>query len=400
MAGDSIDDDEYVARLLKQDAVDASKKYSFVGLDAFHPKRLRPDAPKPNTNFLRHIIRQTDSHNAALLAREAKDSRARLRQLDTAQDGGDDGTNNRKRRQESGHDRCERRHERRPERRERHRVSSDEDQDRRSSKRSAHKPHASRDEESGHRRRQGVDKAERPTYRSGHRRKSDNYSRRGTDEAQVSRDSEHRSHKRARERSVSRCRTNTRSPSPTSSRHHKLSTRDRRPRSPRKRSRSPPKHSKERESRRASRGRARRSPSTEAESDPLEAIVGPLPPPNPPAVRSRGRGAHKGNTEGINARFSSGYDPAMDDAAFSDKGGEWGDAVEAYRDRQRWKQQGAERLKAAGFSEEQVRKWERGDEKSEEDVRWAARGQAREWDRGKVVDADGDIGHRAAWADT
>lgn len=39
MAGDNIDDDEYVARLLKQDAVDASKKYNFVGLDAFHPKR-------------------------------------------------------------------------------------------------------------------------------------------------------------------------------------------------------------------------------------------------------------------------------------------------------------------------------------------------------------------------
>jgi hypothetical protein len=127
--------------------------------------------------------------------------------------------------------------------------------------------------------------------------------------------------------------------------------------------------------------------------------VGPLPPPKQPAVRSRGRGIQKSSKEGIDARFSTAYDPAMDTDALPDNGDEWGDAVEAYRDRQRWKQQGAERLKAAGFSEEQVSKWERGDEKNEEDVRWNARGQAREWDRGKVVDADGDVGHRAAWAD-
>lgn len=142
----------------------------------------------------------------------------------------------------------------------------------------------------------------------------------------------------------------------------------------------------------------RRSPSTESESDPLEAIVGPLPPPKQSAMRSRGRGAHKGEEEGIDARFSAGYDPAMDLDESPAKGDGWGDAVEAYRDRQRWKQQGAERLKAAGFSEEQVRRWERGDERNEEDVRWASRGQAREWDRGKVVDSDGDIGHKAAWA--
>ncbi|KAL1613046.1 hypothetical protein SLS60_001278 [Paraconiothyrium brasiliense] len=135
------------------------------------------------------------------------------------------------------------------------------------------------------------------------------------------------------------------------------------------------------------------------DSDPLEAIVGPLPPPKQPAVRSRGRGAHKSDAEGINARFSAAYDPALDNEPLSNNGDQWGDAVEAYRDRQRWKQQGAERLKAAGFSDEQVRKWERGDEKTEEDVRWTARGQSREWDRGKVVDADGDIGHRATWVE-
>src|SRR4051812_24124307 len=43
--------------------------------------RSRNGAPKPNTNFLRHIIRQTDNHNAALLAKEAEESRARLQRM-------------------------------------------------------------------------------------------------------------------------------------------------------------------------------------------------------------------------------------------------------------------------------------------------------------------------------
>ncbi|KAA8614533.1 hypothetical protein PtrSN002B_008194 [Pyrenophora tritici-repentis] len=77
----NIDDDAYIAELLKQDAKTAAKKYELVGIDAFNPRRMNSRAPKPNKNFLRHIIRQTDSHNAALLAREAEESRARLRKL-------------------------------------------------------------------------------------------------------------------------------------------------------------------------------------------------------------------------------------------------------------------------------------------------------------------------------
>jgi hypothetical protein len=38
MAG-TVDDDEYVASLLKQDAQNAKKKYELVGIDAFNPKR-------------------------------------------------------------------------------------------------------------------------------------------------------------------------------------------------------------------------------------------------------------------------------------------------------------------------------------------------------------------------
>lgn len=80
-----------------------------------------------------------------------------------------------------------------------------------------------------------------------------------------------------------------------------------------------------------------------------------------------------------------------------DSGDDWDQALEALKDRQKWKQQGAERLKAAGFTDEEVRKWETGGEKSERDVRWAKEGEGREWDRGKVIGEDGDVGVEAQW---
>lgn len=96
---------------------------------------------------------------------------------------------------------------------------------------------------------------------------------------------------------------------------------------------------------------------------------------------------------GIDSRFASDYDPTIDVAPESDgeAGDDWDNAVEVFRDRQKWKQQGAERLRSVGFSEAQVRKWEKGDQKDESDVQWNKAGGMREWDRGKVVDADGDI---------
>lgn len=100
---------------------------------------------------------------------------------------------------------------------------------------------------------------------------------------------------------------------------------------------------------------------------------------------------------GMDARFSSTYNPSDDVRLGSDVEDDWGDALEVLKDRQRWKQQGADRLRAAGFTDEQVRKWEMGDEKNEEDVVWASKGQAREWDRGKVVDEEGDVSLKAEW---
>lgn len=99
----------------------------------------------------------------------------------------------------------------------------------------------------------------------------------------------------------------------------------------------------------------------------------------------------------MDSHFSSTYDPATDVKYDSDLEDDWDQALEALRDRQRWKQQGADRLRAAGFTDEEVKKWEKGGEKTEQDVKWAKKGEGREWDRGKVVDDDGLVDVKAEW---
>jgi hypothetical protein len=112
----------------------------------------------------------------------------------------------------------------------------------------------------------------------------------------------------------------------------------------------------------------------------------------------------------MDEHFSPGYDPAADVKPDDDDGrpgaggGDWEQALEALRDRQRWRRLGAERLRAAGFSEEQVGRWERrGPRTAEEagdaeDVKWAKTGEGREWDRGKSVDGAGNVKLKAEWS--
>lgn len=87
--------------------------------------------------------------------------------------------------------------------------------------------------------------------------------------------------------------------------------------------------------------------------------------------------------------FASSYDPSLDLLPNPEEEDDWDQALEALRDRQKWQRQGAERLKQAGFSEKEVRKWEVGGEQREEDVQWKRQGEGREWDRGKVVGEEG-----------
>ncbi|OAL56687.1 hypothetical protein IQ07DRAFT_594168 [Pyrenochaeta sp. DS3sAY3a] len=307
-------DDEYLANLLKQEAKASAKQYELVGLDAFNPKRPKAGAPKPNTNFLRNIIRQTDSHNAALLAKEAEESSARLRLMDRAKERG--------------------------------REKEEELRSMRADGRLT-PLHSDDDVRSRHTRGRG---------RSGH-----------------SVDGPDSSNKKGRRR-------------------HRRRDRSRSPLSAYRTSKSSRTTTRQVDSSRKSRQRSVSSPS---DSDPLEAIVGPLPPPTQPIVRPRGRGAQMANMTGTESRFSSNYDPHIDIGPSPDAEDDWADSVEAFRDRQQWRQEGVERLKAVGFTDAQIKKWEKGEEPNEDDVVWARKGEAREWDRGKVVDEDGDIQMKA-----
>lgn len=132
-----------------------------------------------------------------------------------------------------------------------------------------------------------------------------------------------------------------------------------------------------------------------ASPDPLDAIIGPAPPP--PLPRARGRGTTSG-ASAMDARFSEKYDPSMDVRPDLENSDDWDNAIEAYRDRQKWKTLGAERLRSAGFDENFITAWENNDTKNTANIKWAKDG-VREWDRGKVVEEEtGEVSVRASWA--
>ena len=119
-----------------------------------------------------------------------------------------------------------------------------------------------------------------------------------------------------------------------------------------------------------------------------------LPPP-----RIRGRGAVNGESA-MTARFNPSYDPTIDVQPDEDTD-DWDMALEAMRDRQRWKQQGAERLRSAGFNDSFIKAWETNTTKDENKIKWKTKEESggREWDRGKVVDGEtGEVNLKAAWA--
>ncbi|KAF2735150.1 hypothetical protein EJ04DRAFT_511984, partial [Polyplosphaeria fusca] len=406
-SGDLIDDDDYVANLLKKDAKIAAKRYDLVGLGAFLPTRPTDRAPKPNTRFLRHIIRETDNHNAALLAKEADESRARLQRMNQDADA-------RLRDGRSDNDR-------RPGKRKRHGYydgDTETDHERSSKRYREREPRDStskrdRERERGRQRATRHDdsnddyNANSPRSRRDH--DSDRRHRRNRDKEQDARDSRRSKgshHRHRRERLHSPSSPRDRSPASRSHRSHKSSKpRRRSPRSPslsRSRSRTPVRKSPDSplgQSRKVPRAShtKRTSHIDASDSDPLESIVGPIPPAPRPDIRTRGRGAHKTKSSAMDARFSDNYNPSTDVRIDSDVEDDWGDQLERFRDHQRWKQVGAERLLQAGFSNDQVKKWEKGDEKTEEDVQWSSKGAAREWDRGKVVGDDGDVELQANW---
>ncbi|KAJ8121071.1 hypothetical protein ONZ43_g2386 [Nemania bipapillata] len=370
--------DDYVAELLAKEASDCSLKYSSMGLDAFTSKKRPANQPKPNTRFLNNIIRDTNSHNRALLAKENAESQARLRDLEEADRQKRDEEERRERRSKPGPGDTRKRmlgdiaailggpsKRRRPNEGDNKHASTASDREEPDSRKDHDRKGKSR--EARHR--------EDDTKSKSRSRADDRHS--------DSRDSHRHSYRHEGRRRDRR-----------SSSHEDVEDRHRRrtERSPRE------KEDRRRHHRRSDKEEAPKSASSaskdnnDTDSDPLEDIIGPAP-PSKSTVRRRGRG-HNAAMSGIDSRFAADYDPTIDvtpDPDDDDDGDDWDNAVEAFRDRQKWKQQGAERLRSAGFTEDQIRKWEKGDKKDESDVQWNKAGRVREWDRGKVLDADGGI---------
>jgi hypothetical protein len=165
------------------------------------------------------------------------------------------------------------------------------------------------------------------------------------------------------------------------------------------------------------------------DSDPLEDLVGPLPASSrrKGLVASRGRGSYRENTSTIDSHFAHDYDPKLDVHLSEDEDStqrptrrpvaglmteedDWDMALEALRDRAEWKKKGEERLRVAGFDGDVVDRWKshpafslgttassHDTEGNIEEVRWAKKGEGREWDRGKVMNEDGVYDIKAQW---
>ncbi|KAK5131263.1 hypothetical protein LTR08_001168 [Meristemomyces frigidus] len=323
--GEALEDD-YVVSLLKRDAEGNKNRYLTSGLGSLLSSKPRnANAPKPNTRFLRNLIRETDSHNVALKAKEQDESRARAKGFRKEEAGG---------------------------KRKRERDEHGEDSQRAEKRRSGDiRPHRWADALGG-------------LGKQSERREAKVESESSRKDAEGSRPHDRRPSNR----------------SPAAGHGHRSTVQA--PLSSHQTG--SPEHRKKR----------RRRTSNASESDPLEDLIGPS---LPPTVHTRGRGAVSNST--MDARFGPDYDPKADVSVEPEEGDDWDMALEALRDRTKWRQQGAERLKAAGFTDEEVKTWETGDagEKDVEDVRWRKRGEEKEWDRGKVMDGTGGAAQKADW---
>ncbi|KAL2107340.1 hypothetical protein VUR80DRAFT_5377 [Thermomyces stellatus] len=368
MPNDELLTDDYVADLLAKDARDCSLKYSTMGMEAYTSSRKPPNLPKPNTRFLRNIIKDTNSHNAALLAREASESQARLERLERIEGRRHAKPEDIRKRQigsinailgnkpsrgTAGEASSSGRGSRRDARSDSRRRSRSPRGDR---ERERHRDR--RDEERGKRRSEGHASHARKRQRHDESSEEDRHrSRRGL------------SHRRSRSPDRERRRRDR-----STSRHrHSISNRDSDRRRDERKENPKPTNANDRDD-------------SASDSDPLDDFIGPAPPPKSP-VRMRGRGTISAFS-GIDRRFAADYDPKLD-VEVDAEADEWSDAVEAFRDRQKLRAAQEERMKAAGFSEEDLERWkDSGREKTEADVRWSKAGEKREWDIGKEVGPD------------
>ncbi|EWC46843.1 hypothetical protein DRE_03855 [Drechslerella stenobrocha 248] len=400
MADDDIND-ALAASLLRKEAAERSLRYSAFGLVAFAGDRKKPhSAPKPNTRFLRNLVKEADSHNTALLAKEAEESRLRLEKLRREE--------RRRGVRERDRPREQRRRSRSKERRRGDRDDGEDGQRKRQKvgigdidrllqasrreKRDVEKVKDSGRGLSKHhedRKREKEDASHQKAYS---RSRNDRHRHRHRSRSPRDREQK-RHHARSRDRSVS---STSASPSPGRQRH-----RHRRRRRSRSRSRpasgSPDKRTRPEIKRRSKDGDEDDDPLAEYLGISASPEIGPSFPQPSNGVRSRGRGLP--GSSAMDARFDPAYDPTLDvtpsNPADED---DWDAALEALRDRQRWKQQGRERLQAAGFDADFIEAWETNTTKDEARIKWSKDKGGRDWDRGKVVNEDtGEVQLKPSW---
>jgi hypothetical protein len=250
---------------------------------------------------------------------------------------------------------------------------------------------------SGERRRDRSREHRSDSRRESHRHHSSrHYDSKGKESSRHSHRSRSRSPSRSRERDGDKSKSTLSS--------HRSDKKDRssettsksyssRPRSPRRRpEESDADHERRRKRRKEMELAEEPGRSSRASTDPLDDIIGPGP---APATRIRGRGTLSG-ASAMDARFSESYDPSLDVQPDVADGDDWDDALEAYRDRQKWKALGAERLRTEGFGEDFIKAWENNDTKNTANIKWSKEG-VREWDRGKVIE-EGEVKVKAIWS--
>ncbi|KIX97053.1 uncharacterized protein Z520_07167 [Fonsecaea multimorphosa CBS 102226] len=386
-SADLDNDDDYVAKLLVDDARKSSVRYASQGLSALLPQRPTAPWPKPNTRFLKTLVREADSHNAKLKEKEELEARIRLRRIV----GAGPATRNPKRdRDNEGHKR----------ERKRRRLSDDAEDAQSPQRDRRDRARVSRHSQSPEQRGKRDDEHRRRRRR--HRQKSD----------ESNEDHDYRRSRLDRSPRRSRSHSRTRSRSRERKEHRETRKRDRHERKSRRLS--PPTDTKP-EWQKDARDHTRThmpSRSSSTSSDPLASLIGPHPTSadaeQPPQRRGRGFNHHASHRSrsNIDAHFSPTYNPTTphdegldsDTLNLGDEGGdldEWTSALSALRDRRAWRAKQAERMKDAGFTDAEIERWEKSssrtllgggsgkDEGDVRDVKWRKKGEEREWDIGK-----------------
>ncbi|ROT37655.1 hypothetical protein SODALDRAFT_345339 [Sodiomyces alkalinus F11] len=382
MSNDELLTDEYVAELLKKEAADCSLKYSSIGMEAFHPSKMPSNMLRPNKRFLQHIIRDTDRHNSNLLAKETAESQARLRELEKEEA--------RQRRKKAVPQDVRRRQmgdimailgrgnakipssSSRSEGRSVPQCSAEQSRHRRSARSTS--PGGERPDRKRRRRRDG--EKDTPSDRESRRRDK---SRRSRSRSPKERDAKRRHRARSPLERDDRLtgRRSERAKKNGSTEKDKTHLTSAHYRASKERASEPESRN---DSSSSSRPRREAAGTSTSDTDPLDDLIGPAPPPH---VRVRGRGFQSG-ASCMDKRFEEDYDPKADvDMEEDNRKGNWDDAVEAFRDRRKWELHQEQRMRAAGFGDEEIARWKKGGERDEKDVRWSKAGEEREWDRGK-----------------